>query len=127
MLLDTSSGPYLERLARLRADLCRPLMASRLAPQSREGEAHLYEVEVDDVDPSLRNASDKVARARPHRGAGGSGGRGFGGGQSSSGGRAQGPWAFDAGYASQPFRSIEPSGGAGWRLESLGTDLSPTA
>jgi single-strand DNA-binding protein len=69
--------------------------------ETREGEKRtVYEVEVDDVGPSLRNASAKVAKS--NRSGGGSGG--FGGGQSggyggNSGGRGAGaddPWAADA-------------------------------
>jgi single-strand DNA-binding protein len=88
--------------------------------ETKEGEKRtVYEVEVDDVGPSLRNASAKVARANRTGGAGGggygapSGGQG-GGGQSSggqpSGGQAsssggsrnEDPWASDAGYSDEP-------------------------
>jgi hypothetical protein len=37
MLLDRSSSTYIERLAKLRVALCRPLMAPRLAPRSGAG------------------------------------------------------------------------------------------
>jgi single-strand DNA-binding protein len=98
--------------------------------ETKEGEKRtVYEVEVDDVGPSLRNASAKVARAqrtggaggggygdRPAGGqssggqggsAGGAGGAGYSdrpsGGQSSSGGgRNEDPWASDAGYSDEP-------------------------
>ena len=100
--------------------------------ETKEGEKRtVYEVEVDDVGPSLRNASAKVARANRTGGAGGaggSGGGGFGGGggqssgggnqgggyggqnsggqnsggQSSGGGRTEDPWASDAGYSDEP-------------------------
>ena len=87
--------------------------------ETKEGEKRtVYEVEVDDVGPSLRNASAKVARANRTGGAGGAGG-GFGGGQSSGGGNQGGgyggqnsggqssgggsdPWASDAGYSDEP-------------------------
>ena len=84
--------------------------------ETREGEKRtVYEVEVDDVGPSLRNASAKVTKSnRSGGGAGGGGGfgggggggsAGFGGGQGgsgggyggSSGGRSEDPWASDAG------------------------------
>jgi single-strand DNA-binding protein len=59
--------------------------------ETKEGEKRtVYEVEVDDVGPSLRNASAKVARANRTGGAGGSGGGGYGGGGQSSGGGNQG-------------------------------------
>jgi single-strand DNA-binding protein len=70
--------------------------------ETREGEKRtVYEIEVDDVGPSLRNASAKVAKS--NRSGGGGGGFG-GGGQSggyggNSGGRGAGaddPWAADA-------------------------------
>ena len=91
--------------------------------ETKEGEKRtVYEIEVDDVGPSLRNASAKVARANRTGGAGGSGG-GYGGGgqggggnqgggyggqssggQSSGGGRNDDPWASDAGgsYSDEP-------------------------
>jgi single-strand DNA-binding protein len=74
--------------------------------ETKEGEKRtVYEVEVDDVGPSLRNASAKVTRA--NRSSGGfSGGQGSGnqGGQGSSGsGRAEDPWASDSGgYSDEP-------------------------
>jgi len=96
--------------------------------ETKEGEKRtVYEVEVDDVGPSLRNASAKVARANRTGGAGGSGGGGYGGGgqssgggnqgggyggqnsggqnsggQPSGGGRTEDPWASDAGYSDEP-------------------------
>ena len=78
--------------------------------ETREGEKRtVYEVEVDDVGPSLRNASAKVTKSNRSSGGGG-GGFGGGGGNSggggqggsggyggSSGGRSDDPWASDAG------------------------------
>jgi len=82
--------------------------------ETREGEKRtVYEVEVDDVGPSMRNASAKVTRSnRSSGGFGGGQGGNQGGGQSggqggnqggssgyggSSGGRSDDPWASDAG------------------------------
>ena len=85
--------------------------------ETREGEKRtVYEVEVDDVGPSLRNASAKVTKSNRSGGGGGGGfggggggnfggGSGSGGGQGgsgggyggSSGGRSDDPWASDAG------------------------------
>jgi single-strand DNA-binding protein len=81
--------------------------------ETREGEKRtVYEVEVDDVGPSLRNASAKVTKSNRSGGGGGGGfggggggGAGGGGGQggsggyggSSGGGRSDDPWASDAG------------------------------
>jgi single-strand DNA-binding protein len=93
--------------------------------ETREGEKRtVYEVEVDDVGPSLRNASAKVTRASRgsgENGFGGGGGNGNGnrgsysgnggggnagnaGGQASSGAsRNEDPWASsDAGYSDEP-------------------------
>ena len=92
--------------------------------ETKEGEKRtVYEVEVDDVGPSLRNASAKVNRAsRPAVRAGGGGyggGKGGGGnqggsyggqpsggqpsgGQSGGGSRNEDPWASDAGYSDEP-------------------------
>jgi single-strand DNA-binding protein len=69
----------------------RVIVSGRLRQRSyetKEGEKRtVYEVEVDDVGPSLRNASAKVNRiARSGSGDGG----GFGGGQRSSGGSGGG-------------------------------------
>ena len=64
--------------------------------ETREGEKRtVYEVEVDDVGPSLRNASAKVNRMARVGGDGG-----FGDGQRSQGGGAEAdPWAADASSA----------------------------
>ena len=89
--------------------------------ETKEGEKRtVYEVEVDDVGPSLRNASAKVNRANRTGGAGGgygapSGNQGGGGGQgggfggqpsggqaASGGSRNEDPWASDAGYSDEP-------------------------
>ncbi len=110
----------------------RVIVSGRLRQRSyetKEGEKRtVYEVEVDDVGPSLRNASAKVNRvARSgsgdggyggggQRGSGGSGGRssggqggqgsgsgGYSGGGGAGGGDAD-PWASDAGggYSDEP-------------------------
>jgi single-strand DNA-binding protein len=95
----------------------RVIVSGRLRQRSyetKEGEKRtVYEIEVDEVGPSLRNASAKVNRSA-RSGAGGSGG--FGGGQSGSsgqggygggaGGRANDdPWAAepaDSGFSDEP-------------------------
>ena len=100
----------------------RVIVSGRLRQRSyetKEGEKRtVYEVEVDDVGPSLRNASAKVNRVARSGGDGG----GYGGGQRSggSGGRSSGgqgggqgggygggdadPWASDSpgGYSDEP-------------------------
>jgi single-strand DNA-binding protein len=84
--------------------------------ETKEGEKRtVYEVEVDDVGPSLRNASAKVNRASRGGGEGGfsgggnRGGGGYGGQSSSSGGgsRNEDPWASSdngggGGYSDEP-------------------------
>ena len=92
----------------------RVIVSGRLRQRSyetKEGEKRtVYEVEVDEVGPSLRNASAKVSRSTR------SGGGGFGGGQSgqgSQGGYGGGagarvtddPWAAesgDSGFSDEP-------------------------
>jgi single-strand DNA-binding protein len=84
--------------------------------ETKEGEKRsVYEVEVDDVGPSLKFASAKVNRANRGSGEGGFGGGnrsgGSYGGQSSSGGgsRNEDPWASsDSGSAGSAGYSDEP-------------------
>ncbi len=89
----------------------RVIVSGRLRQRSyetREGEKRtVYEIEVDEVGPSLRNASAKVNRSsRSTGGPGGSGGQGGQGGYGSSGGRAaDDPWASepaDSGFTDEP-------------------------
>jgi single-strand DNA-binding protein len=72
----------------------RVIVSGRLRQRSyetKEGEKRtVYEVEVDDVGPSLRNASAKVNRVARSGGDGGGYGGGGGGGQRSSGGQGGG-------------------------------------
>ncbi|HEX6523612.1 MAG TPA: single-stranded DNA-binding protein [Streptosporangiaceae bacterium] len=92
----------------------RVIVSGRLKQRSyetKEGEKRtVYEIEVDDVGPSLRNASAKVNRVAR---SGGGGGGGYGGGQQGGGSRPAGggqeadPWATDgpapaAGYSDEP-------------------------
>jgi single-strand DNA-binding protein len=84
----------------------RVIVSGRLRQRSyetKEGEKRtVYEVEVDDVGPSLRNASAKVNKIA-RNGSGGSSGSSGGGGRPSGGQGAQGgggggdtdPWASD--------------------------------
>jgi single-strand DNA-binding protein len=97
----------------------RVIVSGRLKQRSyetKEGEKRtVYEVEVDDVGPSLRNASakvNKVARSGGNGGGGGYSGGGGGGGQGGGGGRSSGgggqeadPWATDGaggGFSDEP-------------------------
>jgi single-strand DNA-binding protein len=91
----------------------RVIVSGRLRQRSyetKEGEKRtVYEIEVDEVGPSLRNASAKVSRSTRSTGGGG----GFGGGQPSQGGYGGGsgarasedPWAADPadnGFSDEP-------------------------
>ncbi len=95
----------------------RVIVSGRLRQRSyetKEGEKRtVYEIEVDDVGPSLRNASAKVNKVARSSGNGGGQGGGSGGGQ--GGGRSSGggqggsgqdpdPWASDSGgnYSDEP-------------------------
>ena len=107
----------------------RVILSGRLKQRSyetKEGEKRtVYEIEVDDVGPSLRNASAKVAKVARSGGdfgggqgggrpsysggsQGGGAGAGGGGGQSGSGGGSRGgeadPWASDSsgGFSDEP-------------------------
>jgi single-strand DNA-binding protein len=91
----------------------RVIVSGRLRQRSyetKEGEKRtVYEVEVDDVGPSLRNASAKVAKVSRSGGGfgGGQGGQSQGGGNGSGGsggGRAEAdPWASDSsGFSDEP-------------------------
>jgi single-strand DNA-binding protein len=93
----------------------RVIVSGRLRQRSyetKEGEKRtVYEIEVDDVGPSLRNASAKVTKVARNGsggpggsvGPGGSGGRPPGG-QSQAGGGDADPWASDGpgGYTDEP-------------------------
>ena len=95
----------------------RVIVSGRLRQRSyetKEGEKRtVYEVEVDDVGPSLRNASAKVNKLARSGGSGGGGGRpsggqgggGQGGGSQGGGGRGDDadPWASDSGsFSDEP-------------------------
>ena len=88
--------------------------------ETKEGEKRtVYEVEVDDVGPSLRNASAKVNRAS--RG-GGEGGFGGGGGNRSGGGGGGGNYGgggqpSSGGSGSDPWASSDTGGGGGYSDE----------
>ena len=103
----------------------RVIVSGRLRQRSyetKEGEKRtVYEVEVDDVGPSLRNASAKVNRiARSggdggygggQRSQGGSGGRPSGGGQPSGGSqRDQGGYSGGGGAEADPWATDGPGG-----------------
>lgn len=85
--------------------------------ETREGEKRtVYEIDVDEVGPSLRSATAKVARTQRS----GAGGGGFGGGQSSSGQGSGNQGSGNQGSGNQgsaagndPWANPAPSGGSG--------------
>jgi single-strand DNA-binding protein len=97
----------------------RVIVSGRLRQRSyetKEGEKRtVYEIEVDDVGPSLRNASAKVNRvARSGAGDGGSGGYGGqrnSGGSGGSGGRSSGGQGGQGGGESDPWATDSAGGG----------------
>jgi single-strand DNA-binding protein len=92
----------------------RVIVSGRLKQRSyetREGEKRtVYEIEVDEVGPSLRNASAKVTRSARSGAGGGYGGQSGSGGQGGYGGGAGGraaddPWTSDpgdSGFSDEP-------------------------
>ena len=94
----------------------RVIVSGRLRQRSyetKEGEKRtVYEVEVDDVGPSLRNASAKVNRVARS----GAGDGGYGGGQRSSGGRSSGG-GYGGGGEPDPWESDNSSSGGGYSDE----------
>ena len=97
----------------------RVIVTGRLKQRSyetKEGEKRtVYEVEVDEVGPSLRNASAKVTKSQRSTGGFGPGGGGGQGGQGGYGGGGGGrpaddPWASDArgGSAGESGYTDEP-------------------
>ncbi len=107
----------------------RVIVSGRLRQRSyetKEGEKRtVYEIEVDDVGPSLRNASakvNKVVRSGAGDGSGGSGG-GFGGGQRGSGGSGGRPAAARA----IPVARATPAAGKRTRGRPTTPAASPTS
>jgi single-strand DNA-binding protein len=92
----------------------RVIVSGRLRQRSyetREGEKRtVYEIEVDDVGPSLRNASAKVTKSS-RSGGGYGGGQGGSGGQSGGYGGGQGGGGQGGGGASDPWASEAGDGG----------------
>ncbi|MEV0569726.1 single-stranded DNA-binding protein [Dactylosporangium sp. NPDC050588] len=78
----------------------RVIVSGRLKQRSyetREGEKRtVIELEVDEIGPSLRNATAKVQKMQRSGGSGGFGASGGGGGNSGGGGFSDDPWASAA-------------------------------
>ncbi len=96
----------------------RVILTGRLKQRSyetKEGEKRtVFEVEVDEVGPSLRNATAKVTRTQGQRGSGAAGGNGGGGYSAPAADFNDDPWAA---------ASTSPAGG-GWGSPST-TDEPP--
>ena len=86
--------------------------------ETKEGEKRtVYEVEVDEVGPSLRNASAKVTKTQRSSGGGGFGGGGAGG---AGGGANQGGYGGQGGarpQADDPWATDSRAGGEGFSDE----------
>lgn len=89
----------------------RVIVTGRLRQRSyetREGEKRtVYELEVDEIGPSLRYATTKVQKMSRSSGGGG-GGFGSGGGGNSGGG---------GGFADDPWATATPAGGSGGNFD----------
>jgi single-strand DNA-binding protein len=86
--------------------------------ETREGEKRtVFEIDVEEVGPSLRNASAKVTKTTRQGGGGGYSGGGGGGGYSGGGGGGQ-----QSAPADDPWATPAPSqqGGGGWGGQSQG-------
>ncbi|KDN84139.1 single-stranded DNA-binding protein [Kitasatospora cheerisanensis] len=99
--------------------------------ETKEGEKRtVFEVEVDEVGPSLRSATAKVTRANRSGGPGGGGGfgggqqgGGYGGGQQGGGNWGGNSGGGQSGPSDDPWASSAPSGGqqgGGWGAPSGG-------
>jgi single-strand DNA-binding protein len=92
----------------------RVIISGRLRQRSyetREGEKRtVYELEVDEIGPSLRYATAKVQKMS--RSGGGGGGFGAGGGNNTGGGGGA-PSQGAGGYADDPWATAAPVGGPG--------------
>jgi single-strand DNA-binding protein len=78
--------------------------------ETKEGEKRtVFEVEVDEVGPSLRNATAKITKAQ--RSGGGGGGFGGGGGGYGGGGAGTGGGGGYGGQADDPWATPAPGGG----------------
>ncbi len=89
--------------------------------ETREGEKRtVFEIEVEEVGPSLKYATAKVTRTTRQGGQGGQGGGGWGGGQGGQGGQGGGqPSGQGAPQGDDPWATPAPQsggqgGGGGW-------------
>ena len=99
--------------------------------ETREGEKRtVFEIEVEEVGPSLKYATAKVTRTTRQGGGGGYSGGGQGGGQGGGGGYSGGA---AAGGGDDPWATPAPQGGGGggapandpWGAPGVGSDEPP--
>jgi single-strand DNA-binding protein len=91
--------------------------------ETREGEKRtVFEIEVDDVGPSMRNASAKVAKSNRSGGGGGFSGAGGGGGGGGNGGFGGGGQGGSGGYGGSAGGRSGGGGGGDdpWASDSSG-------
>jgi single-strand DNA-binding protein len=103
--------------------------------ETREGEKRTsFEIDVDEIGPSLRWATAKVARAGRSSAGGGGGGYGGGGGGQQSGGQVDDPWATPApqqgggqpqGGGGAPSGAAPAGGQDPWGAPGVGGDEPP--
>jgi len=108
----------------------RVIVQGRLKSRSyddREGQKRtVFEIDVDEVGPSLRSATAKVTRASRSGGGGGYSGGGGGGGQArpqQSGGND--PWATPAPQQGGGGGQAAPAGNDPWGAPGVGSDEPP--
>jgi single-strand DNA-binding protein len=111
----------------------RVIIQGRLKQRSyddREGQKRtVFEIDVDEVGPSLRSATAKVTKAMRSGGPGGEGGGGFGGGGGNQGGGNQGGGfgGNQGGGAPQNDPWATPAGGGGGGGQSAAPQNDPWA
>ena len=100
--------------------------------ETREGEKRtVFEIDVDEIGPSLKNATAKITKA--NRSGGGGGGSGWSGDGGGSAGAASGGGSFGGGSSNDPWASsgTAPSGSPGavgndpWASNSGGSVEDP--
>jgi single-strand DNA-binding protein len=90
--------------------------------ETREGEKRtVFEIDVDEVGPSLKSATAKVTRASRSGGSSDGGGSSYGGSNGNTGGATNDPWATPA-----PVGGGSQAGGSDpWAVPTTGSDEPP--
>jgi single-strand DNA-binding protein len=93
--------------------------------ETREGEKRtVFEIDVDEVGPSLKYATAKVTRTQRSGGGGGYGGGQQGGGQQGGGQQSNDPWATPAPQGA-PAGGGQSGGQDPWGAPGVGSDEPP--